>query len=67
MGLPFQNKSYETAIQKFDEALEFTGSFYGKAYSDVVEGLRQTVQGLLLERQEWGERLVVIENLLRSR
>jgi hypothetical protein len=56
-----------SAIQKFDEALKFTGSLYGPAYSHVVEGLRQTVQGLLQERQVLVERLVAIENVLRNR
>ena len=67
VGMPSYINSYEIAIQKFGEALKFTGSAYGKPYSDVVEGLRQTVQGLLQERQELVERLVAIENLLRNR
>jgi hypothetical protein len=65
--MPSDIISYEAAIQKFDEALRFTGSAYGKPYSDVVEGLRHTVQGLLQERQELRERLVAIENLLRTK
>ena len=65
--MPSQDNCYETAIQKFDEALKFTGGFYGPAYSNVIEGLRQTVQGLLQERQVLIERLVAIENVLRNR
>jgi len=49
--MPFHDDCYEIAIQKFDEALKFTGTAYGRPCSDVVEGLRKSVQGLLQERQ----------------
>ena len=67
MGMPSHDNSYETAIQKFDDALKIAGNMYGRAWTDVIEGLRQTVQGLLQERQLLEERLVAIENLLRNR
>jgi len=65
--MPSHDNSYETAIQKFDDALKFAGNMYGRAWTDVIEGLCQTVQGLLQERQLLEERLVAIENLLRNR
>jgi hypothetical protein len=65
--MPSDSIGYEAAIQKFDEALTFTGGAYGKPYSDVVEGLRYTVRALLQERQDLLERLAAIENLLRTR
>ena len=65
--MPSHDNCYETAIRKFDDALKLNGNSYGPAYSNVIEGLQQAVQGLIEDRQMMTDRLAALESLLRNR